>query len=167
MPHTIVTDTLHKILEDAVEGVITSRLGKALRGPQTPVWMRPEQVEQRFGLTKRQLTYMRSRGNAEHTQRRTRLSYEASSTEDRANCFASEGTPSHEGNASGKKRSGRLPAGSGTPRTDFGIPSPGPDRPPFKELITLMLTAGIGLHHFDLAAVLIATVWFSLVLFSR
>jgi hypothetical protein len=29
MPNTIVTDTLHEILEDAVEGVITTRLGDA------------------------------------------------------------------------------------------------------------------------------------------
>ena len=154
MPNTTVTDTLHEILEDAVEGMLT-RLGEA----QTPVWMRPEQVEQRFVLTKRQLTYMRSRGNVEHMQRRGRLSYEASSTEDGANCVASEGTPSHEGNASGKERSGRLPAGSGTPRTDFGMPAPGSDRPSFKELIMLIFVAGVTLQHFGLTAVLIATIW--------
>lgn len=83
MPHTIVTDTetLHEILEDAVEGVITTRLGDALREAQKPEWMRPEQVEQRFGLTKRQLTYMRNNGNVEYTQRGRRILYRVESIE--------------------------------------------------------------------------------------
>ncbi|MES3629942.1 MAG: helix-turn-helix domain-containing protein [Longimonas sp.] len=83
MPHTIVTDTetIEQIIQDAVEGVLMTRVPDALREAQKPEWMRPEQVEQRFGLTKRQLTYMRNNGNVEYTQRGRRILYKVESIE--------------------------------------------------------------------------------------
>ena len=80
---TIVTDldTLGSALQNYVEKAGARQLPDAIREATAPEWMDKHAVNDRYGLTPRQLTYMRNKGSVEFTQHGRRILYNRQSLE--------------------------------------------------------------------------------------
>jgi hypothetical protein len=79
----IVTDreTLESAVTDAVRRVMLGAVPAVLREADKPEWMSRDQVCETYGLTPRQLTYMRNNGRIEYTQHGRRILYNRESIE--------------------------------------------------------------------------------------
>lgn len=79
----IVTDreTLESTLADVVRRVMLRSVPDVLREAEKPEWMSRDQACETYGLTPRQLTYMRNNGRITYTQHGRRILYERESLE--------------------------------------------------------------------------------------
>ena len=79
----IVTDreTLESTVEDVVRRVRIGTVPDVLREAEKPEWMSRNQVCETYGLTPRQLTYMRNNGRITFTQHGRRILYSRESLE--------------------------------------------------------------------------------------
>lgn len=80
----IVTDreTLETTVANVIARVMMERVPDVLREAEKPEWMSRDQVCQTYGLTPRQLTYMRNNGRITYTQHGRRILYERQSLEE-------------------------------------------------------------------------------------
>jgi len=83
MSTVIVTesDKIEDAVSDAVRRAMLQAVPEAIREATAPEWMGREEVCQRYGLTPRQLTYMRTNRNIEFTQHGRRILYNRKSLE--------------------------------------------------------------------------------------
>lgn len=79
-----ITDaaTLRAELKAAVKDAVEATIPKAFRETQLPEWVSPKQAQDAFGLSARQLTYMREKGTVEYTQHGRRILYNRDSLEE-------------------------------------------------------------------------------------
>jgi hypothetical protein len=79
----IVTDreTLESTVADVVRRIMLGTVPDVLREAEKPEWMSRDQVCKTYGLTPRQLTYMRNNGRIEYTQHGRRILYNRESLE--------------------------------------------------------------------------------------
>jgi len=79
----IVTEeaTLNSAVSEAVRRAMMQTVPDALREATAPEWMGREEVCQRYSLTPRQLTYMRTQRSVEFTQHGRRILYNRESLE--------------------------------------------------------------------------------------
>lgn len=80
----IVTDrdSLHTAVAEAVRKAMLETVPDAVREATAPKWLSREEVCDRYGLTPRQLTYMRSQRSVEYTQHGRRILYSRASLEE-------------------------------------------------------------------------------------
>lgn len=74
-------DDLKEAIAEAVRAVMLETVPHAVREASAPEWMERDEVCQRYGLTPRQLTYMRGKGSIEYTQHGRRILYRRASLE--------------------------------------------------------------------------------------
>lgn len=81
--HIIVTDrdSLERAVAKAVRRVIAEVVTEAVREAHAPEWLSREEVCERYGLTARQLTYMRTKRSVEFSQHGRRILYSRDSLE--------------------------------------------------------------------------------------
>lgn len=79
----IVTDreSLNSAVTDAVRKAMLQTVPDAVREATAPEWLSREEVCERYGLTPRQLTYMRNQRSVEFTQHGRRILYSRESLE--------------------------------------------------------------------------------------
>ena len=79
----IVTDreSLNSAVADAVRKAMLQTVPDAVREATAPEWLSREEVCERYGLTSRQLTYMRSKRSVEFSQHGRRILYNRESLE--------------------------------------------------------------------------------------
>lgn len=79
----IVTDdkTINAVVERAVKKAMLQTVPEAVREATAPEWLSREEVCERYGLTSRQLTYMRSKRSVEFSQHGRRILYNRESLE--------------------------------------------------------------------------------------
>lgn len=80
----IVTDseTLNSAVAEAVREAMLATVPDAVREATAPEWLSREEVVERYGITSRQLTYMRSKRSIEYTQHGRRILYKRESLEE-------------------------------------------------------------------------------------
>ena len=66
----------------AVRQAMLETLPEAVREATAPEWLSREEVVERYGITSRQLTYMRSKRSIEYTQHGRRILYRRASLEE-------------------------------------------------------------------------------------
>lgn len=73
----IVTDreTLNQTVAEAVREAMLNTVPAALREASAPEWLSRDEVCERYGLTPRQLTYMRTNRSVEFSQHGRRILY--------------------------------------------------------------------------------------------
>lgn len=84
MNHTIIVterDKLEEAVARAVRDAILETVPTALRVAAASEWMSRDEVCNCYGLTPRQLTYMRDKRRVEFTQHRRRILYNRASLE--------------------------------------------------------------------------------------
>ncbi len=79
----IVTDaeTLRATIDAAVQQAIAQQVPAAIQEANAPDWLTGTAVEQRYGLSANQLTYMRGKASVEYTQHGRRILYKRESVE--------------------------------------------------------------------------------------
>jgi len=79
----IVTDaeTLETTVERVIERVMLDRIPDAIQEANQPDWLSRDTVCDRYDLTPRQLTYLRSNNRIEYTQHGRRILYNRASLE--------------------------------------------------------------------------------------
>ena len=79
----IVTEEnmLNRAVAEAVQQAMLQTVPDALREATAPEWLGRDEVCQRYGLTPRQLTYMRGQRSIEFTQHGRRILYNRKSLE--------------------------------------------------------------------------------------
>ena len=75
-------DTLNSTVAEAVRDAMLATVPDAVREATAPEWLSREEVCERYGLTSRQLTYMRSKRSVEYTQHGRRILYKRESLEE-------------------------------------------------------------------------------------
>jgi hypothetical protein len=80
----IVTDraTLEETVADVVQRVMLESVPDVLREAEKPDWMSRDEVCEVYGLTARQLTYMREKNSVEFSQHGRRILYNRESLEE-------------------------------------------------------------------------------------
>lgn len=74
-------ESLREIVGRAVERAMIEHVPDAIREASAPEWMGRDAVCERYGLTPRQLTYMRDKNAVEYTQHGRRILYNRESLE--------------------------------------------------------------------------------------
>ena len=79
----IVTEReqIEEAVSNAVRRTMLATVPNAIREANTPEWLGRDEVCQRYGLTPRQLTYMRGQRSIEFTQHGRRILYNRKSLE--------------------------------------------------------------------------------------
>lgn len=82
-PSVIVTEReqIQKAVSDAVRRTMLATVPDAIREANTAEWLGRDEVCKRYGLTPRQLTYMRKKRDVEFTQHGRRILYNRESLE--------------------------------------------------------------------------------------
>ncbi|TQE99007.1 MAG: helix-turn-helix domain-containing protein [Spiribacter salinus] len=80
----IVTEEekINSAVAKAVRQAMLETLPAAVREATAPEWLSREEVVERYGITSRQLTYMRSKRSIEYTQHGRRILYRRASLEE-------------------------------------------------------------------------------------
>jgi len=83
-PSIIVADRdkLRSALADIIRDAILEHVPTAIREAQKAKWLHRDTVKDRYGLTDRQLQYLRDKRKVSYTQRRRRIWYLRESIED-------------------------------------------------------------------------------------
>jgi len=74
-------EQIEAIIERVVEQAMLETVPDALREALAPKWMSRDQVQECYGLTPRQLTYLRSKRRVTYSQHGRRILYERASIE--------------------------------------------------------------------------------------
>jgi len=97
------SDTLTTTVENVVQRAMLDHLPDAIQEANAPDWMSRDEVEARYGITPRQLTYMRNKASIEYTQHGRRILYSRDSLErwiDEGRVKAREGPAAENGSGS-------------------------------------------------------------------
>lgn len=74
-------DTLHSTIADVVREAMLDHVPKALEEAQKPEWLHRDAVKERYGLTDRQLQYLRNNNRITYSQHGRRIWYQTESVE--------------------------------------------------------------------------------------
>lgn len=80
-PNLVITyrDDLEDAIAATVRQAMLNEVSEAIRLAALPEWLSREQAKQRYGLTDRQLTYLRQKRRVEYSQHGRRIFYRRAS----------------------------------------------------------------------------------------
>jgi hypothetical protein len=75
-------DELRDVVDNVVREAMLAEVPDALREANLPEWLSREQAKDRYGLTNRQLTYLREKRRVEYSQHGRRIFYRRASMDE-------------------------------------------------------------------------------------